>query len=373
MEYQDPQYGIFFPGIPSISTASERVRLATLDKQLFQEPLGITLAGQAVSELSKYSDNQVTIEGLTDAARLNSLAPDRLDEYEHVRHLLRGVVGYRQFISGLSRKLTNQNCNTAPVLVCPRSMGLLAALVVSESICFESAVYLAQVMGRIHRESYDRAESKYVSRKLYRVTDRQLSGIKEYLSNCDSFDEPAFFVLEHNPDWSTLIQYSDAVSGLMESALDQLGIQGSRPSYFSSGAHTPLTWNRAHELQRVVSIDVTINSPTSSFQLHAQSAKQAHKVLYSPAEIRDEVIQVTCGPMDLRPMLSAVTELAVRNPCFVLVEVGSNTLASQLEALNGSSIKGFTRVYDPYYPECSWISDFVNCVENLSQGRKVRL
>ncbi len=350
-------YGVYFPGIPSIRNTLERVDQAIADTVLFETQLGLQFARRAVAVLEHRLNKAISVTDLANPVRVAKLNPDEVDPYEHVRHLTRNVISYNQIYQAITSHFSSSNFT--PVLLCGRSMGILSAMVVSGCIPFEDGIYIAANMAQFHTESYQMNSEKYLSRKLYCLSDIkfELLMAKFYHYGVRS----PLFILEHDPTRYTLIQYSEKNHVYLEECLQQLQVSSSAFSHFPSGAHTPMTSSRICNLRRILEHEVRIKAPDSAALIHSQAYKQPRQLLTTSEDLCTELVEVMNGAMNLIPLYQLLTDLSQREKCFLVIEVGSKDLAIALSQQHPRPRKDLVQFHSPFTPSFAWLDRFIVC------------
>lgn len=194
----------------------------------------------------------------------------------------------------------------------------------------------------------------------YELPDQQLRQFLEAMAAHQDVKQYPVFILEHDSEWQTLIQYAETYHDHLEGCLRQFGLQSSRIAYFPSGAHTPLTTGRVNQFRQLLTQEVQINVPAASTLIHSQSARQLQPLLTTSEALCAELIDIMNSPMDMKPMFNTITELSRADPDFFMVEIGSSELETAMASKPYHLSCNPIHFYDPYHPTCHWLNTLVN-------------
>jgi hypothetical protein len=206
-------------------------------------------------------------------------------------------------------------------------MGILSAMVAAECISYENAIWIAATMAEIHMDSYWSNPKKYVSQKLYKVSHEQLDHFQAYWKEKSRLP---VYVLEHDPQVQTLLQYAEEDQEMMQEICSQFNITGSRIAYFPSAAHTPRTQEKALKLQALFLSDNPFIAPNQGILLHTQSLRQSSAFLHTTSMLKQELFDISTGRIDLSRLFNLFRELSCAKQDFFVIEIGTRELMHAL-------------------------------------------
>lgn len=319
---------VFFSGIPSISNENTRSILVENDLRLFTKAPWDRLLDNTMNTFSNRLGVKIRVHDLFDTTHTALLGDNQIDTFERVRHFIRNAISWYQIESRFQKQNKKQN----RILLCGRSMGILASLLAGGAIGFDDGVFISFLLGDFHTKSYLESGLHLVSTKLYKVSNNSLNFFLKYVDEVTLKKiSHNIFVLEHDPLRQTLIQYPEKYKTIIEKSIRELKLSSSKSSNFPSCAHTPLTQSKVPILLNALR-DIHISPPNNKFTIYSQSAKSKSRFILSVSDIYNELIDIMTTPINIKPLYGDIAKLKNKYKNLTIVEVLSNELSLGLSA-----------------------------------------